>query len=240
MKIRIILILLLFPVICSAQVKSTIDFIFGVEHSNRVLKTDSDEYFMNIIMDSRKGESGKINFRVGFNYNQPLANKVYLKSGIRLASVGYKGEKKTGLIFPSEIDPTSGVQNDPNLPNEIQFFYDYWFIEIPIIGRYEFNNKKFSPFIEAGISPNIYITSKTKSITDINSSTNFSDQTNSSFNRLNFSANISFGVNYHLSPKWIMFGQPIFRYHFTKLVDAPIKEYLYNFGIEFGARMKIK
>ena len=240
MKTKIFLILLIIPAFAFSQVKSTIDFVSGIEYSYRILKTTNDELITNVILDNREGETGKINFRLGFNFNQRLSEKIFLKSGVRLASVGYKGEKRTGLIWGSEIDPNLGYQLDPNLPHESQFIHDYWFIEIPIIGRYEFNNRKITPFIEAGISPNVYITSKTKIKTDISSNVEFYDETKLNFNRMHLAVNLSFGLNYQLSPKWILFGQPVFRYHFTKLVEAPIKEYLYNYGIELGARMKIK
>jgi Outer membrane protein beta-barrel domain len=240
MKAKIILALMLIPAFSFSQVKSTIDFVSGFEYSYRILKANNEELITNVILGSRSGETGKLNFRFGFNYNQMLSKKFFLKSGIRLASVGYKGEKKTGLVWGSEIDPTLGYQRDPSLPHESQFIYDYWFFEIPIVGRFEFNNRKISPFIEAGISSNIYLTTKTKTATDISSSTNFYNEAKLNLNRFHLSANLSFGINYQLNPKWILFFQPIFRYHFTKLVDAPIKEYLYNYGIELGVRMKIK
>ena len=240
MKTKTFLIFLIFPAFLFSQVKSTIDFVAGFEYSYRSINASNDDLITNIVLEVRDGETGKLNYRFGFNYNQRLSEKFYLKSGIRLASVGYKGEKRTGLRYGSEFDGNGGYQPDPNLPHESQFIYDYLFIEIPIIARYEFNKKKISPFIETGISSNVYVTSKTKLITDISTSTEFHDETKFNLNRLHFALNLSFGLNYQIGEKWILFGQPIFRYHFTKLADAPINEYLYNYGIELGARMKIK
>ena len=240
MKIKTIIFILALPYFVSAQTNSSIDFITGFEFSYRDLIVEGDGDILNTIIEVRKKETVKSNWRIGFNYNRKITNKFHLKSGLRLASVGYKGGKITGLVWGSEIDPAMGGTGmpDPSLPHEVQFVYNYWFIEVPIIGRYEFEGNKIRPFIEAGISPSIYISSRTTQITDIGRESSFGRQKASSFTNLHWVANISFGINYTLNEKMQFFGQPVYRYHLTKLVDAPIKEYLYNFGLEIGLRKR--
>jgi len=59
------------------------------------------------------------------------------------------------------------------------------------------------------------------------------------FNKVHFVPYISFCLNYAINDKVQLFGQPTIRYHLTKLSDAPISEYLNNFGIELGIRKRI-
>lgn len=236
MKTKIISLFLVLPFFAFSQIKSSIDFMTGIEYSYRFLKTSSNDEAINSILDYRDGESGKLNFRAGFNYNQRISKKFHIKTGVRFASIGYKSVKGSRY---GEIDPSPGLPTY-EIPGEFQHIRDYWFLELPIIARFEFNEKKISPFIEFGISSNIYLTTKIKIIRDDITRTEFYDSAKSDFNRMYFSSNLSFGFNYHHSSKMIFFFQPIFRYHFTKLVDSPIKEYLYNLGIELGLRLKIK
>ena len=237
----IAVLILIIPILGFGQINQTIDFISGIEYSYRNLTTSSEEGIAVGMMENRDDkETGKINWRLGFNYNLRLSNKIFLKTGLRLASVGYKGEKKTGLRWGSEHDGMGGWIPDPNLPHEIQLVHDYWFTEIPIAGRIEINKKKLSPFFELGVSPSIYMTTRTKTITDIGTDSEFQNGDVHNFNKLHVVGFLSFGMNYSLNDKFQIFGQPVFRYHLTKLADAPIGEYLFNYGLEIGIRKKIK
>ena len=223
--------ILIIPMFGFSQISQSIDIVSGIEYSYRNLTTSSEDEIVTKILESRDNEeSGKFNWRIGFNYNQRL----------RLASVGYKGEKITGLRWGSEYDGMGGWVPDPNLSHEIQSIYDYWFAEIPIVGRFELNEKKLAPFFELGISPSIYLTTRTKSATDIGTDAEFQNDAIHDFNKVHIVGFISFGLNYSINEKYQFFGQPILRYHFTKLADRPIAEYLFNYGIEIGIRRKIK
>lgn len=133
---------LLLPFIGSSQMRSSFDLVMGIEHSYRKLTGGSVEF-----MQTRDDkETGKSNWRFGFNYNRRLTEKLFLKTGARLASVGFNGEKRM-LKWPSEIDSNGAWTPDPTLIHEYQEINDYWFFEIPIIGRYEFGGKKLIPFV---------------------------------------------------------------------------------------------
>jgi len=240
MKLKSIAILLLIiPFLSSAQMNSSFDFIVGIEQSYRSLSLAPDAFVPINIIDLRDtNESAKFNWRIGFNYNKRLSNKFFLKSGIRLASVGYKGEKQTDLRWPSEISQ-EGYMYDPSLFHELQLVYNYWFIEVPLVARYEFSSKKFSPFLEAGVSPSYYLTTRTTTITDLGTSTTSMRGGNSPFTNLHLVGVLSLGANYDITDQMQLFGQVIYRRHFSKLVVAPIQEYLYNYGLEFGIRLGI-
>ncbi len=242
MKLRLIIVLiLLIPTFGFSQMNQSIDFVSGIELSYRQLTTRSNDQIVGAILESREQEEVmKLNWRIGFNFNRRLTSNLVLRTGLRLASVGYKGEKRTGLKWPSEHDGNGGWVADPNLPRESQLIYDYWFVEMPIVGRFEMTKKKLSPFIELGILPSYYMITRTTQKTDIGTDSQFENGDVHNFNRVHFVGFLSFGMNYSLNDNLQFFGQPAFRYHFTKLADAPIAEYLFNCGIEFGIRNRIQ
>ena len=240
MKTSLVLsLLILLPFLGVSQINSSIDFLAGLDYSYRNLSTSSDDALVLGILENREvGESGKINWRFGVNYNRNLTSKLFFKTGLRLASVGFAGEKKTDLRWGSELIG-GGFELDPDLPREVQNINDYWFLEIPIGIRYEICQKKLTPFIELGVSPSIYLTTRVATKTDIGDSSTFDKNNQDSFNQFHLVGFISMGLNYNLKETIQIFGQPIFRYHLTELVDAPIEEHLYVAGIEIGVRKKI-
>lgn len=231
------LLICLLPAFALSQAKSSIDLIAGFAYSYRNLTTDSDDAIVIGIMEDRdEEESGKINWRAGFNYNRRLTKNFFLKTGLRMASIGFKGEKVTGLRWPSEHDGNGGWTPDPNLPHEIQRINDYWFLEVPVAGRWEFGAQKFTPFIEAGVSPSLYLTTRTKEVTDIGSDVDFRNESDQGVHTFHLAGFLSFGANYTLSQNLQLFAQPVFRYHLTPLAEEMIETYLFNYGLEVGVR----
>lgn len=229
----------LLPVFGFSQSLPSIDFIGGIDYSHRFL-SETEPNVLNIpsLAEVRKDEVGKLNWRTGLNYNQPLTNNLYLKTGLRLASIGYKGANNTNVQWPSENSGGTWVP-DPALAREVQLIYDYWFLEIPIALRWEFANKKIAPFIELGTAPSLYMTRKTITKTDIGRDVHFGSNEPSGFNKLQFVGLASFGVNYTINDHLQIFGQPTVRYHITNLSKGIIKENLYSAGIELGLRKKL-
>lgn len=238
MKYNLIAILTLLPFLVFSQINLSVDLVTGIEYSYRSLRTSRVDPIVISILDGRNVETGKSNWRFGLNYNKRISAKFFLKTGLRLASIGYKGEKKIGLRWGSEITSMGWIP-DPSLAHEIQLIHDYLFIELPIVGRYEFKGKKLSPFIELGVAPSYYLTTRTKKITDIGNESTFQKSPAPHFNSLQVVGLFSMGINYNLNENIQLFGQPIIRYHFSKLIEAPIEEHLYNFGIELGLRKKL-
>ncbi len=216
-----------FPYAGMAQHDSSIDIIGSVDYGYRYLKTsNSDQQYQDIINTVNEIEIGSVNWRAGFNYNHQLARSFYIKSGLRFAQTGYK-TKRRNLVWP-----------DGMTVNESQLFFDYLFIEIPIVGRWEFNQKKLSPFVELGVAPSIFLTYKTTSVLNDTKTTTFHDEYNgASFNPIHIVGIFSFGVQYAINDRYKIFAQPSFRFHLSPTTSSTIiKEQLYNYGLEFGVR----
>ncbi len=241
MKTKLIITLfLVLPILGFSQIDQSVDLVTGIDYSYRNLSTSSEESMvLNIFEDREEREIGKLNWRLGLNYNRRLGKKIILRTGLQFASVGYKEKKRTGIIWGSEFNDMGEWEPDPSLPHEMQLKINYWFIGVPIAGRYEFSHKKFAPYFELGASPSIYLRTRIKAISDIGTEKETYDGIESDFNRFHVVGFASFGVNYSVNEQYQLFGQPTFRYHLTKLVDAPINEYLYDFGLEIGIRRKI-
>lgn len=226
---------LIIPFLGFSQLNQSIDFIGGMDYSYRSLSASGEDANLMVVIGVRdNNEIGNVSWRVGFNYNLGITSKIFLKTGLRFASVGYQ-KKKMELRLGNGQSPT-----EPGLPTEIQTAYDHWFTEIPIVARYEINQKKLSPFFELGILPSIFMAGRTRTKTNLGSDSKFWDTDIYQFNRLHIVGFISFGLNYSLNDNYQLFGQPAFRYHFTDLVDKPIGERLYNFGIEVGVRRVLR
>ena len=88
------------PISVFCQKNASVDFILGIDYSHRMLSLENPNLPIDIVEMRDTAEFAKMNWRVGLNYNQRLSEKIFLKSGLRLASVGYKGAKQEGLRWP--------------------------------------------------------------------------------------------------------------------------------------------
>jgi len=239
MQLRLLLIASLFPLIATSQNSSSIDFVFGLDCSYRNLINSEETEFHQVLINSREVETKKLNWNIGFFYNKQLTKTIFIKSGFRLATIGYKGEKLTGIRWGSEHDGNGGYQFDPTLPHEIQNVYEYWFIEIPLEGRMEFGKGKLKPFVEFGFAPSIYLSLRTIQLTDIGNESNFSSAKPDTFNSFQLVGIGSFGINYNISANFQIYLNPAFRYYITSLNNDSISEHFYNYGLDLGIRKKL-
>jgi len=231
---------ILLPLLLFSQNNQSIDMMGSVGHSYRHLSTTSQDDFIIKIMERRDDEeTGRIAYSFGINYNKNLSNNTYIRTGIQFSSLAYKSAKKTNLIWSGEFEDVGSVIEDPSLPKEIQFFRNFLFIDIPVAGRFEFNTKKLSPFVELGISPSVYITTQTKVETDIDTRIEFVDGTNYIFKRINFNGFVSLGLQYAVSDTYRLFVQALSKYYITPFTNAPINERLFKNNIQFGIRRKL-
>lgn len=229
---KLVFILGLIPFTLLAQTNTSIDLVGGIDISYRTLSQNGNDFANTEIIDGRNDEEDSdVAFRFGFNYNKRLTQKVIFKTGIRYMSEGYTRYKS--------FDGTSWPSGDPVNNGFSEFKYNYRFIEIPLMARIELNQNKLSPYIEFGFSPSVYINTRQvndNSLTGKSTDTYRDPNTSSEMNKLQFVGVVAFGANYQLNESIQLFGQPTFRYHFTKLAATPVREHLFNYGIEFGAR----
>ncbi|GAB1397823.1 hypothetical protein MASR1M65_26030 [Saprospiraceae bacterium] len=196
-----------------------------------------DITFRYIDGDLYKDEIGKFNYRFGLNYTFQISNRIVLEVGARYASIGYQ-TAKMDIQWGSEHNGNGGYEPDPNLPHNFRNSSDYRFIEFPLSAKYILKKGKFTPYIAAGISPNVYL--NTRSVTIIEAKTEISVSKTHNINKLNLSAHAGFGIDYQLNKSLEIYMQPSFRYYLKSISSGPIKEYLYSAGIELGIRKQFR
>ncbi len=235
--------LLLFPLFCIGQTKTSLDFVAGIDLGYRNLNSTNDDPSsgnMLVIALRNDIEIKNLNLRFGFNINQKITDHIFLKTGLRFATVGYKS-KKQDLIFGDQVLAQLINPDTVITFSSMQLFYNYLFFEVPLIGRYEFNQKKFSPFVELGVAPSFYLKSRNKQVLDGETKILEEDGDLYNYSKIHLVGVLSFGASYQLSDGTQLFAQPTFRYHLTRLVkDVPIKENLWNIGLELGLRKRLR
>lgn len=224
------LLLFLLTVAGNSQMNSSWDIIAGVDYSYRYLTAGKNDSYQNFVDSRNNSERGKFNWRIGFNYNRRLVNNTFFKTGLRIASVGH-------TVIVDSL--TTGVP-DPAIPENSRIHYDNWYVEIPVVIRFEKeSNGKFSTFWELGLSPYIYLSTLEYR--------KFGSEKTLKFNKGGFSGqnylfqlvgSVAFGVNYDYSENLQLFTQPCLRFHLTKLSQRLAREHLYNAGLELGVRWK--
>jgi len=229
----LILILSSLPILAKGQLNSSVAIMLSMDYSYRHLYANEDSEPAQLLLELGKEESWKMNYRFGFDYNQKLTNKVFLKSGLRFANFGFIGAKYSGIKWSYPVGASSYSEH---LRNHI----NHHFIEIPIIGRYEFTENSISPFIELGVSSNIYLRSKRKQASESASTVRYTKSYVSEFKSVSFSTNIGMGLNYNFKNRLQFFGVVTHRYHLTKLLIAPLSQNLFQLGLELGIRRGFK
>ena len=158
------------------------------------------------------------NYRFGANFNFRVFDQGFIKTGIRYV-------KQVHNVFENQ-------------------FIDEYYIEVPLLFRYEFSKRKFSLYAEVGISPHFIL--KSKYVQQISLDHTTTDYEGQSINGINFpylkdrrvhlGYIIGIGFNYLFSQKMQLFFQPTYRYY--PLIGDPsvIINGTKNFGVEFGVR----
>lgn len=237
MKAKTILFFLCLPLFGVSQ-NNSIDIYGSLDWTYRYLTSDDEFGGKNSpFLTVRDDEMPELNWALGLNYNRKISEKWYFKTGVRFAVLGYE----TGiryLYWPSEYDDEGNFVDDPDLPSAVKWDFDYFFLEIPILFRYELNQKTWAPFVEAGLSPSFHLTTKQTTFSNGERIVEYDDEAFVQLNRFHIVGNLSLGINRKLSTNWQLFGQSVFRCHLTKAVDNIVREYLYSLGWEMGIRRK--
>ena len=131
-------------------------------------------------------------------------------------------EGKYKLNVSSKIIPT------------IEKYVDHiHYLDIPLKVNYNIINKHTKIFISAGISSNLFLSSKILMQKE-NSSARELIKGNSEFSKINFATLVGVGLKTNFSPKWSFKFELIYRQSITTVMDAPVKKYFYSIGSNFG------
>ena len=203
----------------TAYTKLDIGFSFSPDYCYRTLKTEDADSWMGYIYDTM--EVSKYGYTSGLNIAYHVNHNFSITSGILLSDKGERTKKYN-------VQPVN---------NYVNHFY---YLDIPVKANLYLHHKKYftskpkkiSYFLTAGFSVNVYLSTqlKTENIAGdyqmVKASTELS--------RVNLAFIAGAGLEAPLSPRWFFKLEPNYRKSITKIADAPIKKYLYSFGLNAG------
>ena len=229
----------------NAQFHSSLDFTLGYDFFNLVSGNGSS-YIP--LVGSPKSHDG---YRIGLNGNIRLFDRLVFKSGVRFARHSYL--------------PFGGASYYPEENIKfIEYYYEVYheyYVEVPLVFRYEISKKRLGVFVESGIALNLHSFAKREIITDryykLTYDISYPDPKNplshdvqdfdlpylqNSRLRVAFVAGI--GVQYSLNKSYQIFVLPMLRY-FQPINNSSVQPMLnvgknINLGIELGVRKGIR
>jgi len=238
-KHLILALLCVLPYLSIAQSNTSIDLVVGGDLGYRFTQIDPEDptaESIQAILDDRV--IMKPNGRIGLNINRKLTQTFYIRLGVQYANPGIR-TRKDDLILPDQIDSSGTfIPNDP-LNEVAQAKWSYHFIQVPLVGRLELRKGKLVPFVEAGVLPSFYLFTRYELSTEQQVLSSRQDQEDPGiYNYFQLAGLVSAGVNYQVTEKLQLFGQPIFRLHFTpQASEALVIQRLYGVGVEAGIRV---
>jgi len=192
----------------------------------RLLKIENDDFLDLIITDRNKREIPKLGYNFGLNTEFKIANHFKLETGVNYSNKGYRTKKI--VAFTSE----------PGL-SHFQIGYVHHYIEVPLVLNYIVGKNKLKLISSFGVSMNVLVSSKIKSILYYENSSNKTTYSNmenefETYKKFNLTPSVSIGVEYQINAKTSIKVQPTFNYSILNIIDAPISAHLWSTGIQFG------
>jgi hypothetical protein len=235
MKELIIISILFSPLFEMAQESISVEdkFSIGVNFSPnfcyRMLNYPDE---LQTIADSReKFEHPSFGFNAGIAARYIFVTNLEVEFGVQFSRQTH--------IFKNV--PISDAMGNPSLgfaDNQLRYHY----LELPLRVNYQFLNRKVFGYVTTGVSMNLFLNDKSKSWLTYNTGETAVVTSESSiydFNKIAFAVLGGFGIGYHISEKLNVRLEPLFRYSLTPLAEAPINQYNYSIGCQFGVGMKL-
>ena len=210
--------------------KFSVGVSFSPDYSYRKLYSSDNDSFIDLRNET---ESPRFGFTTGIVTSYQISNRFVLESGILFSDKGDKyGFVLDDIILPG--DPFNN-RNDLSIPEKHTSKYHYYFLGIPLKMNYYFFRKDVGLFMSMGVSVDYLLDAKYRSKSEFKDRTekNVKPLNNEDFNKVNTVGLAGFGIDYKITRRLKFQVEPIFRYSFTPLVNAPLKGYLYSFGVDF-------
>ncbi|MBI4944793.1 MAG: hypothetical protein HY840_00170 [Bacteroidetes bacterium] len=114
----------------------------------------------------------------------------------------------------------------------------YSYLEIPVMAGYQVKNNKFSFALKGGIAFGFLMSANGKTISPSGYNSLNLENTNLPFVQTNFTLLFGFGINYHLTYKLAIFGEPVIRKNLNSMFENRLKitQKFQSGGVKFGVR----
>jgi hypothetical protein len=241
----------LFPCIVHSQetkkqtdpAKFSIGFNFSPDFCYRSLHNKEGGEGGDAVIKSRNSiEIEKFGYTTGLNINYTHSKRILFETGIQYSNKGYKTKNVA-------LDPGSPTP-DPAMPVRAQGIYSYQYIGIPLRAKFIFGrgpiimpikkrklgSDKFYMFLSAGFMTNFLVNTRQVIIFEYADGRKTENKTASTkdFNKIDISILAGMGSGYNISKKILLTWDPTFRFGLITPKDSPIRERLWNIGVNFG------
>jgi hypothetical protein len=186
------------------------------------LKPDEDSKWIADIRDTL--EIAKFGYSVGANFVYKINKKIDVETGILFSDQGERTKKYALEDVPSGQEPVM-----------YSFNFHHYYLNVPLKANYYILTGKLKFYVTAGISANVFLSQKVTSITSFgNSDSRTTSKNNSGFSRINLAVLAGCGIKYPINSKANLKIEPVYMRSVTSIINAPVKSYLYSFGMNIG------
>lgn len=216
------------------------------EYCYRRLNNNGGGFGSNLLISSRNDlEIPKSGFSCGLEMEYAFSKKMSITGGALFSDKGYKTETM-GLTYGNVNDPrlvfVANDPNDPALPNEASFIYNFYYLDVPLKAVYKVGNGKFKMRATLGFYVNVFLkaTETTVLVSQSGSESKSTQGSWESFNHVNISPTIGIGVEKQMGDKHFLIIEPCFQYGVLKIIDTPVTGHLWSFGVKLGYQFGLK
>jgi hypothetical protein len=167
---------------------------------------------------------------IGATFGYRISKFVEIGTGVNFSSRG----------FQTKEDSIKVQEPDPVFPDKIKVVDHFYYLGIPLKCGFRKDFNKISVVSSIGIMPNLLLNQKVEYITTKNDQVehNIYDRTYE-YRRIDLTAIISIGLAYKVSHKMDLIIEPTFQHDVISVIDAPLKTYLWNSGLNFSFKYKL-
>lgn len=178
------------------------------------------------------GDYAQASGLLGVDLSRAFSPHWRIETGLRLFLTGYAQEKD--LHWPSEV--SSNGTYTAALPID-RLAIHHLFLEIPLLTRYLFSTGAWTPYLEAGILTDYYLTSGVKE--RLEGHTNKFRDRNDAVRPLHFALHLGAGMQYQYSGRQAAFLQAVVSRRLNSIENGSENPGI-GFGLHAGWRLRIK
>ncbi len=182
-------------------------------------------------------ETPKLGFTVGLEMNRMINSHMALGMRVQYTNRGYQ-TVMDNLTYGNMTDPRTGFIYDTavEVPTAITIVDHFHSLDLPIKAQYFFGHKKMKGIVGIGCAMSVLIRTNSTVIKTMKDGSVQRDKSEGTgdFNSLNVFPMVSAGVDWTVNDKSSIRFEPIARYGALKIIDAPITEHLWSYGLQIG------
>lgn len=214
----------------------SIEFNFSPDYNYRTIKRFENTSGIDQAIESRNDrEVAKIGFTAGLNMAIKVSQNVAFETGLQYSEKGFQ-TKKSDLMFDPPTDP-----DNPPILSTVQFQYFYSYLGVPLKVTVSFGEGDLRLISGIGVTTNFLLNKQDRTIIEHPGGKKKTTKNDGSFeyNLIDLSPMISLGIDYKLSNTVHLRAEPTFRYGVIKTDHSPIKENLWNAGVNLGMSLEL-